>query len=167
MMETRVSADARRQVYELTPSDLKTFPVWEFASDEEDVDGQDEATVRPYLKTPVDPGDGLQVVRATFKLADGTRLLGFVSPPPPATPWGIGNQQPAIVSDGGQVRLFFGIFAPSAAELNGFFEILGKSALEIFPLEYATDVEIIGGPVEGVVAGFAYLKNGVVETVQH
>ena len=165
-METKVSSNARRQVYELTPSDLKTFPVWEFASNEEDVDGQDEATVRPYLKTPVDPRDGLQVVRATFKLADGTRFLGFVSPPPPGTPWGIGNQQPAIVSDKGQVPLYSGIFAPSAARLNGFFEILGKSVSEIFPLEYATDVEIVGGPVGSVVVGFAYLKNSVVETVQ-
>ena len=32
----------RKQVYELTISDIEEFPVWEFASDEEGDDGQDE-----------------------------------------------------------------------------------------------------------------------------
>jgi hypothetical protein len=38
----------RKQVYDLTLADFDVAPVWEFASDEEGVAGQDEATVRPY-----------------------------------------------------------------------------------------------------------------------
>jgi hypothetical protein len=45
----------RKQVYDLTLADFDVAPVWEFASDEEGVAGQDEATVRPYeVSFPID-----------------------------------------------------------------------------------------------------------------
>jgi hypothetical protein len=144
-------------VYELTSYDLAQIPAWEFAQDEETVAGQDEATVRPYFRHPVDPSDGLLVVRARFTLVDGTRLLGFVSPAPPTMVWDISNQQPSIVSDKGQIPLYFGIFPPGADRLKEFFELLGKLPDEVFPLNYKTDVEIIGGPVVDTIMGFAFL----------
>jgi hypothetical protein len=46
----------RKQVYELTVEDLRQHPVWEFALDEEGEEGQDEATVRPFVSSgSVDP----------------------------------------------------------------------------------------------------------------
>ena len=43
-----------KQVYNLTADDFSAYPVWEFASDEEGEEGQDEATVRPYsLRDPL------------------------------------------------------------------------------------------------------------------
>jgi hypothetical protein len=68
----------RRQVYELTLDDLSKFPVWEFALDEEGEEGQDEATVRPYEVTgALDPSDGMFVVRASFTLADDSKMQGY------------------------------------------------------------------------------------------
>ena len=68
----------RKQVYDLAVSDLENHPIWEFALDEEGEDGQDEATVRPWEGgEPLNPADGMFVVRATFELADGTRLVGY------------------------------------------------------------------------------------------
>jgi hypothetical protein len=77
-------APVRKQVYDLTLADFDVSPVWEFASDEEGVAGQDEATVRPYeVSFPVDAaGHGGPVVRAVFTLADGTNLRGYFSPQP-------------------------------------------------------------------------------------
>jgi len=67
----------RRQVYDLTLEDLNEFPVWEFALDEEGEEGQDEATVRPYMNSgKLDPSDGMFVVRAIFTLADGSKMHG-------------------------------------------------------------------------------------------
>ena len=50
----------RKQVYELANSDFIRCPVWEFALDEEGAEGQDEATVRPYLYDgDLDPSLGM------------------------------------------------------------------------------------------------------------
>jgi hypothetical protein len=47
----------RKQVYELLPIDLESFPIWEHALDEEGVPSQDEATVRIHPDLDVaDPG---------------------------------------------------------------------------------------------------------------
>src|SRR5947209_20314005 len=60
----------RRQVYELTLDDLAAFPVWEFRLDEQDQEGRDESTVRPYkTSSPLDPADRMFIVRAVFTLA--------------------------------------------------------------------------------------------------
>ena len=93
----------RKQVYELTLADLERTPVWEFALDEEGEEGQDEATVRPFERSlPLDPGDGMFVVRARFRLADGTPLLGYLTPPVQADS-SLATIQPIIVTPKGQV----------------------------------------------------------------
>jgi hypothetical protein len=169
-MTADVSPSVRRQVYELTASDLENFPVWEFALDEEGVEGQDEATVRPYLVNKVDPADGMQVVRAKFVLADRTIASGFVSPPPPSGEWDIRNFRPSIVTGGGHVPFYFGMRQPSAEVVAALLGTLGKSAQEIFPLEFETDMEIVGGQIKGTISGFSFLKGGlgagVIETVE-
>ena len=37
----------RKQVYLLSAEDFKSYPIWEFCLDEEGMEGQDEATVKP------------------------------------------------------------------------------------------------------------------------
>jgi hypothetical protein len=61
----------RKQVYELKLDDVRRFPVWEFALDEEGEEGQDEATVRPCeISGPLDSADRPFIIRAGFTLAD-------------------------------------------------------------------------------------------------
>ncbi len=94
----------RRQVYDLTPADLERFAVWEFALDEEGVEGQDEATVRPYEpRGPLDTAEGMFIVRASMTLADGTRFTGYVTP---SLQGGadLSSCQPAVVVPDGQMR---------------------------------------------------------------
>src|SRR5438445_9260527 len=37
----------RKQEYDIRPEDLRRFPIWEYALDEETTPGQDELTLRP------------------------------------------------------------------------------------------------------------------------
>jgi len=149
----------RKQVYELSTSDLESFPVWEFALDEEGEDGQDEATVRPYEGSPpLDPSDGVFIVRARFDLADGTRLHGYLTPPGDG-PSGVRTIQPIIVTTGGQVMFWFGAMAPSAASLEAAYDRLGRQQSAVFPVQYASEVELVTGPVRGELNGFLHYRS--------
>ena len=73
----------RKPINGLTSEDLLAHPVWEFASDEEGVEGQDETTVRPFnYEGKLDPSWGSFVIRATFVLADGCQMSGYLTLPP-------------------------------------------------------------------------------------
>ena len=80
-------------------------------------------------------------------------------------PWNLGGLQPVILADSGQVPLWFGMFPPPADRIGSFLAALAKSAAQMFPLSYRSDVPILGGPVEGNVAGFSFLNQGKVDTV--
>lgn len=104
----------RKQVYELASTDFEEHPIWEFASDEEGEEDQDEATVRPWEGgEPLDPADGMFVVRANFVLADGTSIAGYVTPPVQGDA-SIGTIQPILLTPRGQVALWCGAIAPTA-----------------------------------------------------
>jgi len=149
----------RKQVYELTLHDLSTFPVWEFRLDEEGEEGRDEATVRPYTASgPLDPTDGMFVVRAVFTLADGSKLRGYFTPPGRGDA-GIGTLQPIIVTDRGQVRFWCGTAAPDSTRLAHNYELLGKDAKHVFPVRFESDVALDGGQVTGSVPGFLVLED--------
>src|SRR6266496_1196789 len=139
----------RKQVYELTLSDFKEFPVWEFALDEEGEEGQDEATVRPFgLKVPLDPSEGMFVVQAEFLLADGTKMQGYLSPAPQNE---LGHLQPIIITKTDQISFWSGIRRPSQESINSSYNSLGKSPEQIFPLVFKTNVDLLGGTIEGVI----------------
>jgi hypothetical protein len=150
------AAPIRKQVYELTLKDLSKFPVWEFKVDEE---GQDESTVRPFTASgPLDPAERMFVVRAVFTLADGSSLQGYCSPPLRGDD-SIGALQPIIITDRGQVRFWCGTAAPDSKRLTRNYEWLGKDARHVFPVQFESAVELIGGPVKGYVPGFLVLED--------
>jgi len=64
-------------VEKLSEALLRKFPVWEFATDEEGLSGQDETWVRPVKKLPITTGDE-RLVGCEFTLADGSTLFGFL-----------------------------------------------------------------------------------------
>jgi hypothetical protein len=155
----RQSVRVRKQVYELALGDLSTFPVWEFRLDAEGEEGRDESTVRPYSALgPLDPADGMFVVRAIFTLADGSRMHGYFTPPS-RDDASMGTLQPIIVTDRGQVRLWCGTATPSLKRLAHNYELLGKNAKQVFPVQFESDVDLLGGPVKDSVSGFLVLKD--------
>jgi hypothetical protein len=152
-------ACVRKQVYELTLDDLNQFPVWEFRLGEAGEADRDESTVRPYTaSSPLDPADRMFVVRAIFTLADDSRMQGYCTPPLRGDD-NIGILQPIIVTYRGQVRFWCGTAAPDAKRLAHSYELLGKDASCVFPVQFESDVKLVGGPVRGSVPGFLVLED--------
>jgi len=144
----------RKQVYDLTLEDIRRNAVWEFVFDEEGEEGQDEATVRPCdCSGTLDPSDRMFVVRAVFTLADGTLMLGYLTPPTQGEA-SLGALQPVIITDSGQVVFWHGVVAPKAEEMAESYGKLGRNAAEVFPVEVTSDVGLATGPIHASVSGF-------------
>jgi hypothetical protein len=71
------SLDTRKPVHMLTVADLEAFPVWEFASDEEDVEGMDETWVKPVGHVLPENEAALSVA-TVFKLSCGLVYPGLM-----------------------------------------------------------------------------------------
>jgi len=154
-----VAPRIRKQIYDLTPQDLQTFPVWEFKLDDTTERGQDELTVCPCVSFgPLDPVDRMFVVRAVFTLADGSVKRGYITPPGRGDA-DIGALQPIIVTDQGQVRFWCGTSVPSQKRLLRNYELLGKEANQVFPLLFESEVELAGGPVRDSIPGFLVMED--------
>lgn len=149
----------RKQVYDLTLSDLELSPVWEYASDEEGVEGQNEATVRPASPGILnDALAGQFVAKARFMLADGTRMVGYLSPGVPGS-FDVGTIQPAIVTDGGQVSFWFGCLEPARTYIESSYALLRKHAGEVFPLSFALDAASNVYEAAGIIPGFLAMED--------
>jgi hypothetical protein len=156
------SSTIRKQVGDLAPSDLKEYPTWEFAIDEEGEEG-DEETVRPRPEVKfVDPAEGLFIVRAEFAAADGTRFDGFVSPHEERH---VAHTQPTIVTNKAHVPFWFGIVPPTRSRLNASCRALGRAPEEIFPLRYRALVDHAGAELEGEINGFMHYESGHTEKI--
>ncbi len=69
---------ARKPIDRLTADDLRTFPIWEFADDEEGDEGRDETWVRPVDARVVRKGRWSLSVAADFCTRSGLTIPGFV-----------------------------------------------------------------------------------------
>lgn len=74
----RPTLKTRKPIDQLTASDLSAFPIWEYASDEEDVEDQDETWVRPVDAQVVRKGQWSPTVAAEFRTRTGTTFAGFI-----------------------------------------------------------------------------------------
>ena len=150
----------RKQVYELTAADLEQHPVWEHCLDEEGVEGQDEATVRPFdaRGRPLEY-EGMFVVRATLTLANGHRFPGYLyyAPELPNGYGPLSNLQPQAITPQGLVMFWYGALTPVPEMLADAYRKLGADAKGVFPVRYASEVALATGPITGAIPGFQYL----------
>ena len=147
----------RKQVYDLTAEDLTKFPVWEFALDEEGDEEQNEATVRPMTGSIMPDDLPAAVVRAKFVLADGSVLIGHMTVPG-IGPYSLDDLHPSIVTKSDQVTFLYGFNAPSAAEKERFYALIGKSPEQVFPIQFSIDIEQLVPPLTETIPGFMFLK---------
>lgn len=70
--------DARKPARSLTPADLDAFPIWQFADDEEGIEGRDETWVRPVDARSV-PRRSYSIVAADFRAACGREFTGHIA----------------------------------------------------------------------------------------
>ena len=153
----------RKPVNELTLDDIRQFPVWEYALDEERDDEQDETTVRPCeFSAALDPSD--VIVRTRFTLADGTEMFGTAQTPCLGDN-SIGRLQPVIVTERGHVLFWYDSLSLRAAEIALNYEMLGRDAARVFPIQFISDVELDGPPIRGSIPGFMLFKDEAVEAI--
>jgi hypothetical protein len=147
----------RKQVYDLLPRDLERFPIWEHTLDEEGEPGQDEATVKPRPDLAIaDPGEDMLIARAEFIANDGTRFDGYVYP---SDEHDFGFIQPTIVTDDGQVNFWYGAFPPKPGELGDDYNLVGKTADQLFPVKFRASVEYEGAKLEGAIPAFMHYRD--------
>ena len=148
----------RKQVYELTPQDFLDCPVWEFCPDESNIDGQDEATVRPARKKELSKAlPGACVVAAEVHFADGSSGMGYLYN---CKEEDIGCLQPNLFAGPQQVNCWLGwlAFVPNPAErVQRNYLKIGKSRDAVFPLSFRTRVDIKGKPLQASIQGFMAL----------
>ena len=137
----RPTLRTRKPIDQLRPEDLKAFPIWEFANDEEHLEGRDETWVRP-VRAKVVPADSYSLsVAATFTLACERELPGLVGV---STADGIELGHAALLTPKDYV------FVPSADYWNAKVEYrkaaasLGLRVQEVLPLRFTLAVVIEG-----------------------
>lgn len=149
----------RKQINSLVPLDLELHPVWEFALDEEGEPDQDETTVRPVAHAqPLHVTDFVGIARAEFVAADGIRFDGYVSP---SSDDDLANLQPVIVLPERQILFWHGVFRPSSAAIQTWYQLLHSSASRLFPLHFSLAVPIAGAVSSGRIDGFVSLRSAL------
>ena len=67
--------------------------------------------------------------------------------------------QPIIVAPQGQVAFWCGILEPTSEAISASYGRLNKSSsTQVFPIQFASEVELAAGPLKGSIAGFLMLK---------
>jgi hypothetical protein len=140
----------------LTAEHFVRHPVWisvHAADADEPWYGEtDEETFRPWLGAlPVGPDDGWFLVRATFTLADGTALTGFVTPQAKKQPAGLQGllQGEVFLPSGRREQFWNGLLQRPAAARAALFAEIGKPAGAVFPVR----VEAVHGLARERAAG--------------
>jgi len=145
----------------LTLAHFDRHPVWiacHIADYEEPwYDDTDEETFRPWIGSlPVDASEGMTLARADFTLADGTRLEGFLTPAVDGDPIGpLGIMQPRLFLPDGTLGAFWeGRFGRDASEHAAFYQTLGKTAAQVFPVRCTVPAGLATGITTAVLEGF-------------
>ena len=139
------SIATRKPIDRLTVEDLEAFPVWEFATDEEDVEGMDETWVKPVRCNAIPEGEFSLTVAAVFKLNCGLVYPGLLCCNTYAC-----FEVSAIALLTEKDRIVFSEGTPSALVAAAFTE-LGLGREHVFPLQYSTRVpsRTTGVPEQG------------------
>jgi len=145
----------RKQVYELTTQDFLDYPIWEFCPEEEGVDGQDEATVRPTTKAELtNELPGSCVVAAKVWLADGSSSAGYLYN---CEEHDIGCVQPNLLAGASQVNFWLGSlrFIPNPTErVQLGYRKIGKTKDAVFPLSFESTPKVNGQTLRVIMPGF-------------
>lgn len=155
-MECHTLERIRKPASELMPADLEQFSVWEWASDEEGEEDQDETTVRPVLLDRPLRANISYIIKADFTLADGTVFVGVFTSAE-RMPETVGWLHPVIFTEQGQVLFYYGVMKPAPQQILQNYERLGKTAAEVFPIEFHAAAGVENSVSQGMIGGFLYL----------
>ena len=133
-----ISEETRKPIDQLTCEDLRAFPVWEFATDEEGVEGPDETWVRPLRTNRISKDAWSLSVASDFISPNGATFEGIVD-----VTTAVDDPCPAaclIVA--GEYMYIDG--APGSLERQVLAKKLGGAEVDMFPLKYTLRVLVEG-----------------------
>ncbi len=136
-----------KQVFDLTISDLNTYPVWYFPMDET---VEDELTVRPVTDIN-DIGDSQVIVKTDFKDRNGKHYLGYIY-------WdkvkGVEVLKPIMfTSEDECVSFWNGIHTPTWDE----YEESQQPIRHLFPIIFSSTAHSTLSSSSGTLTGLYYL----------
>jgi len=159
----------------LTQSDFERFPVWvgvhTLDYDEPWYNETDEETFRPWSGVlPVDPSEGMLLVRSQMVLADGTNFIGFITPAHgtgEVNDTELGTVQPNLFSAKGSLVAFWGgMFGISDEVKKSTYNLLERTPNQVFPIRFSAEYGLTQGKQSGEIRGFCKMtdfKSGKVE----
>ena len=151
------SLKTRKPIDQLRIADLEAFPIWEFATDEEETEGQDETWVRP-VKAKRIPVDAYSLsVFAKFTTPSGVELRGIVGV---NTAEGYEAVHAAVLTEENYIFIPWPGMAGAQKLARDAAKELGLKAKNLFPLFYrlAVLIDHEGNPREGA---YRYEKSDV------
>lgn len=135
------SLKTRKPIDALRLSDVEAFPIWEFATDEEENEGQDETWVRPIRLKKI-PADAYSLsVSASFTSPTGAKYRGIVGV---NTAEGFEVVHAAVLTEESYVFVPWPGMAGASQMARDAAEELGIEAKDLFPLSFR-----LGVPIEG------------------
>ncbi len=152
-----------RQFGDLYPEDFDRHPVWIQCHvvdyNEPWYADTDEETFRPWTgELPVAFLEEVLLVRADFKLPDGSIYPGFVTP----AIEGLSKQQPQMFVGNRRFSFWGGVIGVSEEAEQELSAALGKTPDAIFPLRFSADPGLVSCVVTGEVsASYANTGNNV------
>jgi hypothetical protein len=146
-----------KQFSELSGGDFDVHPVWVACHtvDHEApwYNDTDEETFRPWTDAlPVDPADGMFLVRAAVTFADGSEAEGFLTPAFEAGD--MGTMQPHVFVGNRMFGFWGGMFGVRPEVQSEFLELIAKSAYQIFPIRFRGHPGLSKGAVDAEVPGW-------------
>ncbi len=131
-------------------------PIWEFATDEEGEEGQDETTLKPRLDLSFpDPSEGLLIVECEFEANSGRKFNGLCSP---SFDDSLSSIQPYILADNQFVMFWFGISQPDKETKDRLYKILGEKPESLFPIRFNSKLaKANGSKISGLINGFMWM----------
>lgn len=158
-----------KQFAELGPSEFSQHPVWvschTLDSDEPWNDETNEESFRPWTgDLPVGPDEGMLLVSAVFRLADGRNAKGFMTPQHAEDAPDLGIMQPIMFLSADVAASFWdGIRQQSEKERSKFYQFFGSDPKRIFPINFDAETGLATGRASGVIPGFCWCPKGKVE----
>jgi len=153
-----MSKRIRKQIDELTALDFGVHAGWEFASDEENHEDQDECTVRPLAAENIPHADDQVFIQATFTFPNGATKLGMVTVNADDD---VSGHQPVLFEEERPINFYCGGMRPSATEVAKLVKVLSKISSDPLPISYVTDLcDVAGKPLaEGKLNGLYWLAD--------
>jgi hypothetical protein len=152
-----MSRRIRKQVDELRAEDFDAHPCWEYASDEEGRQGQDECTVRPCDVSRLSETRQV-IVQAVFFFPNGRLRLGQVTLNAGEDPSGY---QPVLFLGKKKLYFYSGASKPGKAEVRAFRRVLEKICPVPLPIRFVSSLlSSEGRPLAyGELSGLYWLAN--------